>query len=511
MAVELKDELTRLKGFIFQGAASGMKYAAHGTSIMTGRRAVQPFLSQITATRKGAWGMVKMESAPPGACCRVRRSSDNAELDIPFSADGIVDSDRMRSFMRGDQYLYLVTLYDQTANGYNATQATQANQPKLDMSYIRNGMPGIVSSATYLTLPSGVAITSTANCAVWTAVGNFNTQAAAVPWCFGTAGQFELSMSPSSAFSVQPKLSSTFLNFGTNMNTIPNANGCVVGLNSSASAMTLFRNNASYTRAALTGAGTQVIATTGGTIGTPGTALTDIYGLVLFDVALSTEESAFLQYAMTQAYSAVLVPRANFVLHGDSIVKGTDDMGHTYVKALMSHFGSNVTMHSLGVGGQLMQTMATAAQVNNRAGPLFRSGIPNIAVLMGGTNDVTTGRTAAQMYADALAWTTAMKGFGFITVVQTLFPRPLGSTGAGTVTQDMVDRRNAFNALVRANCGAGKELADYCIDVQNELSLATVINTTDFPDGQHPANSGYVKIAAVQANTFYQYLPAAVQ
>lgn len=518
MPVELKDELTRLKGLIFQGLASGMKYSAHGTALMTMRRPVQPFLGLtagngiVTGTPKAAWGMVKMVSGYGGMCCRVRRGSDNLEADIPFAPDGIVDTNAMRAFRGNTQYLYLVTLYDQTAGLFHATQATQANQPYLDFEYLRNGMPGVVlSGSRVLTIPSGMVIASNKNCAVWSALGSHNSRVNSTVWSLGAASGLTLNVAPTSAFSVQldAGTSATKLSFSGLMQTLPNANGCVVGVNSSAAAVSFIRNwELQATRAALTG--TEIAASmAGGTIGNASTQLVDLYGMAVFDASMTAEDITLMSYQMGQAFSCVVRARANIVLCGDSIVAGTAELGHTYNKALWHHFGTNVNIFNIGLGGQTMQTMA--GEVANRGIGLIRSGMPNIAAMLGGTNDVTLGRTAAQMYADALTWTTAMKTAGFTCAVQTLYPRPLGATGAGTVTQDMVDRRNAYNDLVRANCGPGKPLADYCIDVQNELSLATVINTTDFPDGQHPVNSGYVKEAAVQASTLYQFLPAIVQ
>ena len=71
----------------------------------------------------------KLRSAYSGACLRARRSSDNSEQDIGFSG-GAVDSASLLSFVGSDS-AYLVTLYDQSGNGRNATQSTTTKQPRL--------------------------------------------------------------------------------------------------------------------------------------------------------------------------------------------------------------------------------------------------------------------------------------------------------------------------------------------------------------------------------------------
>ena len=60
-------------------------------------------------------GFKRHLSAYTGDCCRIRRSSDNAERDIPFDSDGIVDVRKMRSFAVNSD-IYLVTFYDQSGN-----------------------------------------------------------------------------------------------------------------------------------------------------------------------------------------------------------------------------------------------------------------------------------------------------------------------------------------------------------------------------------------------------------
>jgi hypothetical protein len=89
-----------------------------------------------------AYSLRKLRFLYTGNAIRVRRSSDNAEQDIGFSS-GNLDTTALTTFCSGTNG-FVTTWYDQSGNGYNATQTTAANQPQ------------IVSSGNVLTL-TGVA------------------------------------------------------------------------------------------------------------------------------------------------------------------------------------------------------------------------------------------------------------------------------------------------------------------------------------------------------------------
>ena len=75
---------------------------------------------------------------------RVRRSSDNTEQDIGFVGNDL-DTVSLLSFC-GVGNGFVTTWYDQSGDGYNATQTTQANQPQIVSSGVvitDNGKPSI--------------------------------------------------------------------------------------------------------------------------------------------------------------------------------------------------------------------------------------------------------------------------------------------------------------------------------------------------------------------------------
>jgi len=76
-----------------------------------------------------AYSLRKLTFTYQGSAIRVRRSSDNTELDIGFSNDNLNISSLL-SFVGGGNG-FVTTWYDQSGNGRDATQSTGANQPQI--------------------------------------------------------------------------------------------------------------------------------------------------------------------------------------------------------------------------------------------------------------------------------------------------------------------------------------------------------------------------------------------
>lgn len=82
-----------------------------------------------------------------GSPIRVRRVSDDAESDIGFDGSGNLDLTTYNTF-KGASSLRLTTWYDQTGNGYNATQVTKTLQPTITTNGF-NGAPQVEFTNTY--------------------------------------------------------------------------------------------------------------------------------------------------------------------------------------------------------------------------------------------------------------------------------------------------------------------------------------------------------------------------
>lgn len=77
-----------------------------------------------------AYSLRKLRANYTGSAIRVRRSNDNAESDIGFTALGDFNNSALSTFV-GANSAFIVTWYDQSGNGYNATQSTAAAQPRI--------------------------------------------------------------------------------------------------------------------------------------------------------------------------------------------------------------------------------------------------------------------------------------------------------------------------------------------------------------------------------------------
>ena len=94
--------------------------------------AVQVFLLDTYTGAEAGYSLRKISSTATNSL-RVRRSSDNAETDIGFAADGNLDNAALLAFVGtgGTDNGYVTTWYDQSGNANNATQATATNQPQI--------------------------------------------------------------------------------------------------------------------------------------------------------------------------------------------------------------------------------------------------------------------------------------------------------------------------------------------------------------------------------------------
>jgi hypothetical protein len=86
-------------------------------------------LLDLYPSAAAAYSVRLLRTAYTGNAIRVRRSSDNTETDIGFSGANL-DTTALTSFCSGTNG-FVTTWYDQSGNGYNATQTTASNQPKI--------------------------------------------------------------------------------------------------------------------------------------------------------------------------------------------------------------------------------------------------------------------------------------------------------------------------------------------------------------------------------------------
>jgi hypothetical protein len=129
--------------------------------IMQQKRKANLLLDTYTGSLAGL-SLRKIKGNYSGYCIEVRRSSDDTTQNIGFTSGGVLDESALTTFV-GANDGFVKTWYDQSGNGNNATQTTNANQPKIVSSgtVIKENSLTIIDFGTnsdnwYLTLPSGL-------------------------------------------------------------------------------------------------------------------------------------------------------------------------------------------------------------------------------------------------------------------------------------------------------------------------------------------------------------------
>jgi hypothetical protein len=88
-----------------------------------------PVLNNLSVSATAAYGLRKLRQAYSGSAIRVRRSSDNQELNIGFTASGAIDRSALTTFV-GANNGFITTWYDQVGSN-NFTQTTASSQPEI--------------------------------------------------------------------------------------------------------------------------------------------------------------------------------------------------------------------------------------------------------------------------------------------------------------------------------------------------------------------------------------------
>jgi hypothetical protein len=106
------------------------------TSISKGKSLITIGVNPFNNTAAAYSLRIPAGSSYNGSLIRVRRSSDNAELNFSAVATADINGDRLLDTSAISAWLttnsgFITTWYDQSGNGRNATQTTAANQPRI--------------------------------------------------------------------------------------------------------------------------------------------------------------------------------------------------------------------------------------------------------------------------------------------------------------------------------------------------------------------------------------------
>jgi hypothetical protein len=105
--------------------------AGGSTNATSNALSILATLLDIYPSASGAYSVRLLRGAHyANSAIRVRRSSDNTEQNIGFTTSGNLNTTALTSFV-GANNGFIVTWYDQSGNGNNATQSTPSNQPQI--------------------------------------------------------------------------------------------------------------------------------------------------------------------------------------------------------------------------------------------------------------------------------------------------------------------------------------------------------------------------------------------
>ena len=128
---------------------------------------VIPTISALLDSYSGAsaaYSLRKLKSSYTGSAIRVRRSSDNTEMNIGFDSNGNLDTYSLSAFV-GTGNGFVSIWYDQSGS-YNLIQTTAANQPSIILSgsiNTQNGKPVLITDGSSFMVNNSVSWSSTTN------------------------------------------------------------------------------------------------------------------------------------------------------------------------------------------------------------------------------------------------------------------------------------------------------------------------------------------------------------
>jgi hypothetical protein len=134
--------------------------AAGGTGAARMATATPTFTGALDSLPASAasFSIRRLSSAYAGPLLRVRRSSDNAQQDVPATVAGNLDASSLASFC-GASSCFVSALYDQSGNSRDAVQATAGNQPRIvdtGSTEVEGGRPALrfAAAGPYLAAPA---------------------------------------------------------------------------------------------------------------------------------------------------------------------------------------------------------------------------------------------------------------------------------------------------------------------------------------------------------------------
>lgn len=464
------------------------------------------YVPTVTTAPYAAYGAQRVIAGYAGPLYQVR-SATGSTLDVyPQTGGDYPSRDAINTWAaaNGGTPLTVPALYDQTGNARHMAQATVAGQPSFDTTIIANGVAPILIDGENNSPPvlksmsvGSLGLDLIANSMFMTVHPNTSftpdgfvagsTEDATLPLEEFLAGQALGNLV------VRAAAISTGTTIGT-VGTVPRAQPNVVGFSNSATTLRMYANDLSFS-AAQVRITTAIARLTLGRNITAGTSFNGrfrLFSKVVYDATLSPADAAIVIAGLKVAHSLTVPYDYRIVFDGDSIGEG---IYATRLKNTLAQipFVRNPDMWNTAIPGQTM-AQCYANRVARFAN-LYTSARQCIYIGQAGTNDIATGTTGANLYANSTALQIAyIKGLGYKYLACTLLPRT-----SLTAPQEL--ERLAYNALVLANTAG----ADYVLDLASNPTMGPVpaaSNVLLYVDGVHPSSLGHAYLAGGPNGTY---------
>jgi hypothetical protein len=125
-----------------------MIVSTHG---ILAKSSTNPLLLDVYSGAVAAYSLRKLRNAYNGYAVRVVKFPDQSSMDIGFDTNGNFDVNSLNTFLGSAFYASISIWYDQSGNGYNATQTTFGNQPYIRYNGVNNTLNGKIILSTNIT------------------------------------------------------------------------------------------------------------------------------------------------------------------------------------------------------------------------------------------------------------------------------------------------------------------------------------------------------------------------
>ena len=455
--------------------------------------ALSPLLLDLLPSAAGAYGLRLLRLNYTGAAIRVRRSTDDLEVDIGFTSTGDLNTSALMAHV-GAGSGFVSIWYDQSGNAKDAIQATTGSQPRIVNSGVldtRNRKPTIVF------LGSKILV-----CASFSLTQPCTTYAIAQETAFLSSQIIAGGANTPLSGIYVDNTAKFYINSGTNLSqstVFLNLLHAFSGVHNGESSVNTLNN------VSVSGAGGSN-GFSGLEIGSWHGGLLSLNGAISELILYSGAKTGSVAFSNQDSYFGI-IPKTSYVFDGDSRTfgAGASSTDTSYPFQFRASIPGISYVLNDGVSGQRIDQFDSDASgaggIDTRAFPVTQDNLITYLV-GGGVNDIAQGAsvaTAYTRYKTLVANRRATSKYGII-VVRTEMP----ATNS-TITTSLF----ALNDLIRAGMQPGGDLlaagANLLMDVQQ---LPAFNSTTSFnnltyynADLLHLNDEGYRQLSVLAKST----------